>query len=101
MECVSCHIKGCLYFVEGLFGQHIAKKPKLLRQSFENSFENNTPIGGSIPSPVASQMSNMSNPNKLMRMLSGRDRNRKAKTLKVLKFISARIFFLCLHLFFV
>ncbi|XP_015079191.1 chromatin modification-related protein EAF1 B-like [Solanum pennellii] len=67
----------------GLFGQHIAKKPKLLRQSFENSFENNTPIGGSIPSPVASQMSNMSNPNKLMRMLSGRDRNRKAKTLKM------------------
>uniref|UniRef100_A0A0V0J0Q1 Putative chromatin modification-related protein EAF1-like n=1 Tax=Solanum chacoense TaxID=4108 RepID=A0A0V0J0Q1_SOLCH len=67
----------------GLFGQHIAKKPKMLRQSFENSFENNAPIGGSIPSPVASQMSNMSNPNKLMRMLSGRDRNRKAKTLKM------------------
>ncbi|CAN4098570.1 unnamed protein product [Withania somnifera] len=67
----------------GLFGQHNAKKPKMLRQSFENSFENNVPIGGSIPSPAASQMSNMSNPNKLLRMLSGRDRNRKAKTLKM------------------
>ncbi|XP_060177044.1 chromatin modification-related protein EAF1 B-like isoform X1 [Lycium barbarum] len=67
----------------GLFGQHNAKKPKMLRQSLENSFENNAPIGGSIPSPVASQMSNMSNPNKLMRMLSGRDRSRKAKTLKM------------------
>lgn len=102
MECVSCHVKGCLHF-EGLFGQHNAKKPKMLRQSLENSFENNAPIGGSIPSPVASQMSNMSNPNKLIRMLSGRDRNRKAKTLKVLKFISATISFLlsilpiCLH----
>ncbi|KAM3373811.1 chromatin modification-related protein EAF1 B [Capsicum galapagoense] len=66
----------------GLFGQHNAKKPKMLRQSFE-TFENNAPIGGSIPSPVASQMSNMSNPNKFMRMLSGRDRNRKSKTLKM------------------
>ncbi|KAJ8559375.1 hypothetical protein K7X08_003433 [Anisodus acutangulus] len=68
----------------GLFGQHNAKKPKMLRQSLESSFENNAPIGGSIPSPVASQMSNMSNPNKLMRMLSGRDRSRKAQTLKML-----------------
>ncbi|CAN4101316.1 unnamed protein product [Withania somnifera] len=67
----------------GLFGQHNAKKPKMLSQSLENSFENNVPIGGSISSPVASQMSNMSNPNKLMRMLSGRDRNRKAKALKM------------------
>ncbi|XP_070034083.1 chromatin modification-related protein EAF1 B-like isoform X3 [Nicotiana tomentosiformis] len=67
----------------GLFGQHNAKKPKMLRQSLENSFENNAPIGGSIPSPVASQMSNMANPNKLIRMLSGRDRSRKAKTLKM------------------
>ncbi|KAJ8527188.1 hypothetical protein K7X08_029665 [Anisodus acutangulus] len=64
----------------GLFGQHNAK---MLRQSLENPFENNAPIGGSIPSPVASQMSNMSNPNKLMRMLSGKDRSRKAKTLKM------------------
>ncbi|XP_060180317.1 chromatin modification-related protein EAF1 B-like isoform X1 [Lycium barbarum] len=67
----------------GLFGQHIAKKPKMMRQSLENSFENVGPAGGFVPSPAASQMSNMSNPNKLMRMLSGRDQGRRAKTLKM------------------
>ncbi|CAN4093728.1 unnamed protein product [Withania somnifera] len=66
----------------GLFGQHIAK-PKMMRQSVENSFENVGSAGGFIPSPAASQMSNMSNPNKLMRMLSGRDQGRKAKILKM------------------
>ncbi|KAI3450859.1 hypothetical protein Pfo_007524 [Paulownia fortunei] len=39
--------------------------------------------GGSVPSPVASQMSNMSNPNKFIKMLGGRDRGRKAKALKM------------------
>ncbi|XP_055813029.1 chromatin modification-related protein EAF1 B-like isoform X2 [Solanum dulcamara] len=67
----------------GLFGQHVAKKPKMMRQSLENSFENVGPVGGFVPSPAASQMSNMSNPNKLMRMLSGRDQGRRAKTLKM------------------
>lgn len=69
---------------EGLFGQHVAKKPKMMRQSLENSFENVGPVGGFVPSPAASQMSNMSNPNKLVRMLSGRDQGRRAKALKVL-----------------
>lgn len=51
----------------------------------DNTFDNVAPMSGSIPSPVASQMSNMSNPNKIIRMISGRDRgSRKAKGLKVL-----------------
>ncbi|XP_009621987.1 chromatin modification-related protein EAF1 B-like isoform X1 [Nicotiana tomentosiformis] len=66
----------------GLVGQHMTKKPKMMRQSLENSFENIGAGGGFVPSPAASQMSNMSNPNKLMRMLSGRDQGRRGKTLK-------------------
>lgn len=61
----------------------MVKKPKTMLQSQDNSFENMTPIGGSVPSPAASQMSNMSNPNKLIKMLGGRDRGRKPKVLKV------------------
>lgn len=68
---------------EGLFGQPIIKKPKIMRQSQDNSFENIVPVGGSASSPVASQMSNMSNPNKFFKMLGGRDRGRKPKALKV------------------
>ncbi|GFY99496.1 helicase/SANT-associated, DNA binding protein [Actinidia rufa] len=68
----------------GLFSQHIMKKPKMMKQSLDNSFDNLTPISGSIPSPVASQMSNMSNPNKLIKILGGRDRGRKSKSLKAL-----------------
>ncbi|KAL3616333.1 hypothetical protein CASFOL_039723 [Castilleja foliolosa] len=67
----------------GLLGQPMAKKPKTMRQSQDSSFENITPIGGSVPSPVASQMSNMSNPNKFIKMLGGRDRGRKPKGLKM------------------
>ncbi|PSS14086.1 Chromatin modification-related protein EAF1 B like [Actinidia chinensis var. chinensis] len=67
----------------GLFSQHIMKKPKMMKQSLDSSFDNLTPISGSIPSPVASQMSNMSNPNKLIKILGGRDRGRKSKSLKM------------------
>ncbi|KAL2540751.1 Chromatin modification-related protein EAF1 A [Abeliophyllum distichum] len=69
----------------GLFGQHIMKKPKIMQQLLDNSFDNITPIGGSVPSPVASQMSNMPNPNKFIKMLGGRDRDRgrKAKSFKM------------------
>ncbi|KAA8550625.1 hypothetical protein F0562_002309 [Nyssa sinensis] len=67
----------------GLFGQHIMKKPKMIKQSLDNSFDNLNPIAGSLPSPVASQMSNMSNPNKFIKMFGGRDRGRKAKSLKM------------------
>ncbi|KAL0418015.1 UNVERIFIED_CONTAM: Chromatin modification-related protein EAF1 B [Sesamum radiatum] len=67
----------------GLLGQPMIKKPKTMRQSQDNSFENVAPIGGSVPSPVASQMSNMSNPNKFIKILGGRDRGRKPKVLKM------------------
>lgn len=71
-------------FPAGLFGQHNSKKPKIIKHSVDNTFDNITPMSGSIPSPVASQMSNMSNPNKIIRMIGVRDRGRKAKGLKVL-----------------
>ena len=48
-----------------------------MRPSQENSFEN------IAPSPAVSQMSNMSNPNKFIKLLGGRDRGRKPKILKV------------------
>lgn len=68
----------------GLHGQHGSKKPKLMKQSLDNSFDNINPVTGSIPSPVASQVSNMSNTNRIIRLIGGRDRNRKAKAVKVL-----------------
>ncbi|KAF6177065.1 hypothetical protein GIB67_015940 [Kingdonia uniflora] len=48
----------------------------LKRRSESRAFESN---GNS----VASQMSNMSNPNKFMKLMAGRDRGRKTKTLKM------------------
>lgn len=74
-----------IVFFEGLFGQHTAKKPKMMKQSLDNTFDNISPMTGSIPSPVASQMSNMSNTNKFMKLIGGRDRGRKTKALKVFK----------------
>ncbi|CAI8585292.1 unnamed protein product [Vicia faba] len=65
----------------GLYGQHNVKKQKMTKQSLE-TFDNISPINNSIPSPVASQMSNMSNPNKFIRIINGRDRGRKGKSLK-------------------
>uniref|UniRef100_A0A2N9I759 Myb-like domain-containing protein n=1 Tax=Fagus sylvatica TaxID=28930 RepID=A0A2N9I759_FAGSY len=67
----------------GLYGQPNAKKPKMMKQSLDNTFDNITPMSGSVPSPVASQMSNMSNPNKFIKLIGGRDRGRKAKALKM------------------
>ncbi|KAL2336842.1 hypothetical protein Fmac_011288 [Flemingia macrophylla] len=67
----------------GLYGQHSVKKLKTIKQSLD-TFDNVAPITNSIPSPAASQMSNMSNPSKLIRIISGgRDRGRKTKALKV------------------
>ncbi|XP_020525107.1 chromatin modification-related protein EAF1 B [Amborella trichopoda] len=60
-----------------------AKKSKLAQQSQDTSPETTTPATASMPSPVASQMSNMSNPNKLIRMIASQDRSRKPKTLKL------------------
>ncbi|XP_042376811.1 chromatin modification-related protein EAF1 B-like isoform X1 [Zingiber officinale] len=65
------------------FGQHVAKKPKLLRQMIEASPDGLVPFAGSLPSPVASQMSNMSNSNKLIKVIASRDRARKSKALKM------------------
>ncbi|XXG65669.1 hypothetical protein AAC387_Pa05g3305 [Persea americana] len=67
----------------GMYGHPGAKKPRVLKQLPDASLETMTPMSGPIPSPVASQMSNMSNPNKLMKMIAGRDRGRKAKPLKM------------------
>lgn len=72
-----------MFFV-GLYGQHNAKKPKISKQSLDNTYDGMTPMTGSLPSPVASQMSNMTNPSKLIKLIGGRDRGRKAKSLKVL-----------------
>ncbi|TKY66125.1 Chromatin modification-related protein EAF1 A [Spatholobus suberectus] len=67
----------------GMYGQHSVKKLKTTKQSLD-TFDNVAPITNSIPSPAASQMSNMSNPSKFIRIISGgRDRGRKAKALKV------------------
>ncbi|XP_038714096.1 chromatin modification-related protein EAF1 B-like isoform X2 [Tripterygium wilfordii] len=67
----------------GLYGQHNAKKPKIIKQLLDSTFDNIIPRTGSTPSPVASQMSNMSNPNKFIKLVGGRDRGRKSKTLKM------------------
>ncbi|KAL8137235.1 hypothetical protein V2J09_003236 [Rumex salicifolius] len=60
-----------------------AKKLKIMKHSMDNSFENTNLMSGSVPSPVGSQMSNMSKQNKLIKLISGRDRGRKAKALKM------------------
>ncbi|KAF7825770.1 chromatin modification-related protein EAF1 B-like isoform X1 [Senna tora] len=63
----------------GLYVQHTAKKPKTMKISLDNTFDVTT-MNGSIPSPAASQMSN---PSKFIKIISGRDRGRKAKSLKI------------------
>ncbi|XXG62007.1 hypothetical protein AAC387_Pa05g0466 [Persea americana] len=67
----------------GMYGHPGAKKPRASKQLPNASLETVTPMSGSIPSPVASQMSNMSNSNKLIKAIAGRDRDRKAKALKM------------------
>ncbi|CAA6662157.1 unnamed protein product [Spirodela intermedia] len=64
-------------FSAALHGQYAAKKPKLLKQLPDASPETITPVSGSLPSPAASQMSSMSNTNKLIKMIASRDRSRK------------------------
>lgn len=77
----SSHFTFSIVFSLVLYGQQNAKKLKLMKQQPDNAFDINP--SGSIPSPVGSQMSNMSNPNKIIRLIHGRDRGRKAKTPKV------------------
>ncbi|KAM7265237.1 hypothetical protein ACFE04_002920 [Oxalis oulophora] len=64
----------------GLNGQHGVKKPKIMKQQVDTTLDNMNM--GSIPSPAASQMSNMPNPSKLIQLISGRDRGIKTKGLK-------------------
>ncbi|CAN6871258.1 unnamed protein product [Brassica oleracea] len=66
----------------GIYGPH-AKKQKTTKQLVENNFDGAIALTGSIPSPAASQMSNMSNPNKSIKFIGGRDRARKIKGLKI------------------
>ncbi|XP_024009658.1 chromatin modification-related protein EAF1 B isoform X2 [Eutrema salsugineum] len=69
--------------MNGLYGPHNAKKQKTTKQLVEHNFDSAIPLAGSIPSPAASQMSNMSNPNKSIKFIGGRDRSRKIKGLKI------------------
>ncbi|XP_022758657.1 chromatin modification-related protein EAF1 B-like isoform X2 [Durio zibethinus] len=64
-----------------LYGQHNSKKPKIMKKQSDNAFD--IAPSGSIPSPVGSQMSNMSNPGKIIRVIHSLDRGRKAKTPKM------------------
>lgn len=77
------------WFVDkGSYVQQSAKKPKIMKQLLDNTYDNIMSMSGSIPYPMTSQMSNMSNQNKLMRYIDGDDRSRKAKVLKV-SFVAA------------
>ncbi|KAF8670989.1 hypothetical protein HU200_050262 [Digitaria exilis] len=60
-------------------GQHTAKKPKLINQAPDISLEALTPVGP-VASPAASQMSNMANPMKVIKINT---RGRKSKGLKM------------------
>ncbi|KAI4326385.1 hypothetical protein MLD38_031706 [Melastoma candidum] len=68
-----------LFESNGLNEQPLVKKPKLIKNSADNSIDNVTT--GSIPSSTASQ--SISNPKKILKIFSGRDGGRKANTLKV------------------
>ncbi|KAG2306955.1 hypothetical protein Bca52824_026703 [Brassica carinata] len=68
--------------MNGMYGPH-AKKQKTTKQLVENNFDGAIALTGSIASPAASQMSNMSTPNKSIKFIGGRDRARKIKGLKI------------------
>ncbi|XP_020250353.1 chromatin modification-related protein EAF1 B-like isoform X2 [Asparagus officinalis] len=67
----------------GIYGQHVSKKPKVVKQLTEPAQEPVMPASGSLPSPVTSQMSNMTNQNKFIKIISNRDRGKKSKTMKI------------------
>ncbi|KAG5091889.1 hypothetical protein JHK82_050667 [Glycine max] len=83
LSCSQYFLQRLSYGVFMFVWPHSVKKLKPTKQSLDN-FDNVAPIANSIPSPAASQMSNMSSPSKFIRIISGgRDRGRKAKALKV------------------
>ncbi|XP_051224686.1 chromatin modification-related protein EAF1 B isoform X3 [Lolium perenne] len=61
---------------------HASKKIKLLHPAPDISLDALTPVGP-LASPVASQMSNMVNPTKIIKIITNRDRGRKSKGLKM------------------
>ncbi|MCL7026019.1 hypothetical protein MKW94_030186 [Papaver nudicaule] len=61
----------------GIGGQHVQKKLKMIKH--DTSVENVNLLIGSIPSPVASQVSNLANPNKHLKMHLAQNRGRKPK----------------------
>ncbi|XP_073311417.1 chromatin modification-related protein EAF1 A-like isoform X2 [Primulina huaijiensis] len=65
----------------GVLDQPMTKK--ILQPLQDGSFDNTSTVAGHLPSPLASQMSNMYHPNKFHKMLGGRERGRKAKVLKM------------------
>lgn len=71
-----------LLFNTGLYIQQVVKKPKMMKQLQNKSVDILHFAGGSVPS-VASKMSIICNPNKFTKMLGGRERGRKSKTLQV------------------
>ncbi|CAK7333927.1 unnamed protein product [Dovyalis caffra] len=58
-------------------------KPKIMKQMLDNTFDSMVQMAGSIPSPAASQMSNMSNTNRFIKLIGGRERGRKNKSMKI------------------
>uniref|UniRef100_A0A6N2MFD0 Uncharacterized protein n=1 Tax=Salix viminalis TaxID=40686 RepID=A0A6N2MFD0_SALVM len=66
------------------FTQHTAKKPKIMKQLQDNAFDSMVQMTGSIPSPALSQMSNMSNTKRFIKLIGGRERGRKNKSMKAL-----------------
>ncbi|CAN0897912.1 Chromatin modification-related protein EAF1 A [Linum grandiflorum] len=65
----------------GAYAQHTWKKPKLLKHSVD-AFDNVAPSTGPIPSVATSQI-NIPSTNRFMRLINGRDKGRKAKSLKM------------------
>lgn len=93
--CSSSFTFSVVFFL-GLYGQPNAKKLKIMKQQPDSAYDI-TP-NGSIPSPVGSQMSNMPNPSKIIRLIHGSDKGRKAKTPKVF-FVYLFVIF-CLIMYF-
>ncbi|XP_075493581.1 LOW QUALITY PROTEIN: chromatin modification-related protein EAF1 B-like [Primulina tabacum] len=67
---------------EGFLVQPMMKMLKM-QQPHNSSFDDILPVGGSVTSPVASQMSNMSNSNKIIKVIVAHDRARKPKAMKM------------------
>jgi hypothetical protein len=85
-------------FFTAVNGQHASKKTKLLHQAPDISLEALTPVGP-LASPVASQMSNMGNPTKIIKIITNRDRGRKTKAVKVSIYFDILVVYVFLHLY--